>query len=1581
MTRKTYLDELLTDNPLAYWALGDSIGTIAVNQGSLGSAVTATYSGGTTLGATGLVEGTNTAANFDGVNDGLLIGNHADINSGTSYNQRTIELWFQADTFGGKRMIYDEGGGGNGFNIYLDGNQLKLGAWATNVGSWLTQEVKTHETYHVVLVFDQGTLKGYVNNELIGTAQTNFTALPAHGGVSIGQVNGDTRWSNTSVLAGSGAYFDGTIDEVSLYNTALSGDRVDAHYTAAGKLNTTQSYNNALYVLTDVLTWEAAQTQAQQWGGNLVTINHANEETWLKETFGTAESFWTGLTDKAVEGTFQWISGETSTYRNFAAGEPNNSGGNEDYVSMNYGSQKQWNDANSNIAARGVVEIPVQHYNGHGYFLSGLGTWEEVRAMAERMGGRLVTMTDAAEEAWLKQTFGEAEAFWIGLTDKDQEADGNAGAFKWTSGEESSYRNFATGEPNDSGGNEDYVSMNWGSQKKWNDNNNTIRLRGIIEVRSQYEVHGTAANNTLSGDASNNLIYGYAGNDILFGDAGDDSIYGGSGSDKLMGNEGIDSLTGGDGADYFLFGSTAEGVDTVTDFNAAQGDRIVVRSDFGATDVTDFSFNPATATLSFQGAPFVKLPGVMSFDLATSIIIPRNMTVRENSIGATEVGSIAIGNPNRMTSFPYKIISGNSSGAFTIDPFTGKILVLDRSQLNYEDVKRHELWIEALDAVGKTQLRVATIQVRDVNEAPVVNNQSFTVVENSANGVKVGQVTASDPDISAINNRISYQIINGNSNGAFTINYKTGEIFLAKTELLDYETKVSHPLTIQVTDSGGLKDTAEVTINLLDGNDAPTLKNKTLYLKDVGVQIGEGSIIGTVTATDDNFGGGGLTYSITGGNDQEYFVIDSVTGQIKANPNLSNAAMTSLISSNAPRRSLTVKATDAFGLSSTATVLLSNSLLGNLYLQSDSNNPLNQVNSLNWGVDAIPMFADMDNDGDVDAVISDGVGGHHYFQNNNGTFTQILGSADPLDGIPKSNPAFADVDNDGDLDAFVGNGKSEGLSYLKNNNGTFTVTSLAGLPTSGDFFSATADINNDGKVDLITGNADGTLGYYQNNGNGSVTQKTGTLNPFNGFDVGDKARPTFADIDNDGDADAVVGAADGKLYVFQNNGNGSFTPKTGNANPFNGIDVGNNSAPALADTDNNGYLDLVIGNSEGKLTYYKGAQTILNFNLSTSGQSTQMSGSSAYSANTWQPFAPVTWDTSPSFDLGFLEVDLETDGSFGFKAGYEVDSGTVNASLPFEVIMNGPQRIADGEMVTFSSQYSMLSNASFSTSTPHVSAYAGFFLDMYLGAKFSVGAKGISKSWDYRGSRGLNIDDDSLKLTFDSRDLGASYSSLPGLDIRASSPDIAVQGKTKGANLLSGSNEDTFLETEISVDDFLVYMLDEFGGSAGKAIANVWQNDVDAVVAGVEWDLLDLDLNGKLSLKQNYDLKFDSLTGLMTLENGTTKTFNVGDDLSFVYTNSMDSNGNGKLDYTLDLSVKNPTLTNKLDMVFDLDFEIAAVSGSAWYDVWPFSGSKDFGPLYSESFDLAKASMNIYNKTFSLGGFNTQSQVGSIAIG
>ncbi|OJW19967.1 MAG: hypothetical protein BGO49_10615 [Planctomycetales bacterium 71-10] len=86
--------------------------------------------------------------------------------------------------------------------------------------------------------------------------------------------------------------------------------------------------------------------------------------------------------------------------------------------------------------------------------------WTQAEAEAVGLGGHLVSITSAAENAFLASTFlsvaqGQAVPYWIGLNDAASE-----GQFVWSSGEAVTYANWASGEPNNVG-DEDYGALSW----------------------------------------------------------------------------------------------------------------------------------------------------------------------------------------------------------------------------------------------------------------------------------------------------------------------------------------------------------------------------------------------------------------------------------------------------------------------------------------------------------------------------------------------------------------------------------------------------------------------------------------------------------------------------------------------------------------------------------------------------------------------------------------------------------------------------------------------------------------------------------------------------------------------------------------------------------------------------------------------------------------------------------------------------------------------------------------------------------------------------------------------------------------
>ncbi len=111
----------------------------------------------------------------------------------------------------------------------------------------------------------------------------------------------------------------------------------------------------------------------------------------------------------------------------------------------------------------------------------------------------------------------------------------------------------------------------------------------------------------------------------------------------------------------------------------------------------------------------------------------------------------------------------------------------------------------------------------------------------------------------------------------------------------------------------------------------------------------------------------------------------------------------------------------------------------------------NPLNGVNVGSFSSPTFADVDGDGDLDAFIGEDSGNINYFENDGGTFTEITGAANPFNGVAvgsNSSPTFADVDGDGDLDAFIGE-ENGNINYFENDGGTFTEITGAANPLNG----------------------------------------------------------------------------------------------------------------------------------------------------------------------------------------------------------------------------------------------------------------------------------------------------------------------------------------------------------------------------------------------------------------------------------------------------------------------------------------------------------------------------------------------------
>ena len=93
-------------------------------------------------------------------------------------------------------------------------------------------------------------------------------------------------------------------------------------------------------------SWDDANIQSVAEDAHLVAVNDAAEQKWLLEVFGH-RPYWIGLTDFASEGEWEWTSGESVAYTNWAPHEPTDADrGEEDYVVM----RGKWSDVGTESA-------------------------------------------------------------------------------------------------------------------------------------------------------------------------------------------------------------------------------------------------------------------------------------------------------------------------------------------------------------------------------------------------------------------------------------------------------------------------------------------------------------------------------------------------------------------------------------------------------------------------------------------------------------------------------------------------------------------------------------------------------------------------------------------------------------------------------------------------------------------------------------------------------------------------------------------------------------------------------------------------------------------------------------------------------------------------------------------------------------------------------------------------------------------------------------------------------------------------------------------------------------------------------
>ncbi len=112
---------------------------------------------------------------------------------------------------------------------------------------------------------------------------------------------------------------------------------------------------------TNYVTWTNARALCESFGEHLVIMNDDTEDQSVSTTAYYTyfyDASWIGLTDEVTEGSMLWVDGTSLTYSSFYSGEPNDSGGNEDYVGTNFDAIGYWNDYSPTTTLPFICEQP-----------------------------------------------------------------------------------------------------------------------------------------------------------------------------------------------------------------------------------------------------------------------------------------------------------------------------------------------------------------------------------------------------------------------------------------------------------------------------------------------------------------------------------------------------------------------------------------------------------------------------------------------------------------------------------------------------------------------------------------------------------------------------------------------------------------------------------------------------------------------------------------------------------------------------------------------------------------------------------------------------------------------------------------------------------------------------------------------------------------------------------------------------------------------------------------------------------------------------------------------------------------------
>ena len=826
----SFTDTINSLEPVGYWRLGEESGSDA------------TYNG-VTEGQTGAINAdADTALLFDGIDDYVELA-HDDA---YLLDEGTLQLWFNTSDVNQEGYLFSKDSEGNDtgghLSVYLDGSgnvAVRLQSSTTDNQNIITStlSLENDQWHNVAFTFGSDGMQLYVDGQLQGSDTYTGGLGTTSGGVGNYEpiaIGAGTHWSDDGVVTPLKNFFTGNIDEVALFGSALSAEQIQGIYSSAtgytvaedGAALTIDVLDNDTDVDGNTLTITAATVSAEQ--GTVAIVDGKLDFTPAENFNGTAT-----ISYDISDGQGGTDSAEATVTVTPVNDDPTNEGTFPTDIVVT-------EDVASNVDLTALDLSDIDAADGDLTLTLTTATGGELTAAAITnitFGGTSTALTLTGSLADLNtylnttsnitylhgtaNTYGNnADTIQIDVTDN-----GNTGV----------------------GGGE---IINLGTVK--------VNITGVDDAPIfETSVGSTQVENTaIAGDTVATFVASDPDGDLI--------SY---------------SITSGNDDGYFAINETTGVVTLTADGEAAIEDDVLNLGNqvigVTASDGTNSSAE-ATATIAITHVN----------DNAPTIDTATGSTQVENiAVAGDKVATFTASDLDAADTVTFSLTSGNDDGYFLLNSSTGTVTLTAVGEAAIEDdvlnLANQVIGVTASDGTNSSAEATTTIAITHVNDnAPTIDTATgSTQVENIAvAGDKVATFTASDLDAA---DTVTFSLTSGNDDGYFLLNSSTGTVTLTAVGEAAIEDDVLNLANqvIGVTASDGTNSSAEATttIAITHVNDnAPTIDTATGTTQIENTAVA-GDTVATFIASDLD-AADTVTFSLTSGNSNGYFLLNSSTG-------------------------------------------------------------------------------------------------------------------------------------------------------------------------------------------------------------------------------------------------------------------------------------------------------------------------------------------------------------------------------------------------------------------------------------------------------------------------------------------------------------------------------------------------------------------------------------------------------------------------------------------------------------------------------------------------------------------------------